>query len=297
MKLIFSIDWEDFGQLSHKKRFKTILPPKNQINRQTHIILDLLDKYEVKGTFFILGALAEFRPDLVRMIYAKGHEIALHGYYHDNLPSLSLDQIKKDITSARDLISDITGEKVYGYRAPYFSLIRSKLDVLQILSELGFEYDSSIYPSDFSSYSIPEFPVNYTRVLLPNGKIINELPVSVFRFGKYNVPVSGGGYFRIFNKLFIAYFYKEILRKNKEAMIYMHPYEFDNDAISIEQYRDEGFKIYSIEKYIINFKCNVFRHSIINKLNYLLGKYDFETAREASLGLVGSQPFNISILK
>lgn len=290
MKLIFSIDWEDFGQLSHKKRFSQILPPKSQIDRQTKIILELLDKHNIKGTFFVLGVLAKYKPDLVKLIYANGHEIALHGMNHDNLPSLSLDQIYEDIKIGKDIIVDLIGSDIKGYRAPYFSLINSRLKVLEILSDLEFEYDSSIYPSSFARYSIPDFYQNFVNLSLPNGKTIVELPVTVFPlFGK-NIPISGGGYFRILNKQIIKLMYKHILHKEKQGMVYMHPYEFDDIAISIEQYKDEGFSLSKIEKLYVDFKCNLFRKSIVGKMDYLLEKYDFETANDVSIRIKNSEP-------
>ncbi|MBK8852981.1 MAG: polysaccharide deacetylase family protein [Saprospiraceae bacterium] len=296
MKLIFSIDWEDFGQLCHKNHFAHILPPKTQIERQTNLIIDLLDNYNVKGTFFVLGILAEYRPDLVKLIQTRGHEIALHGMYHDSLMSLNIDQIYNDICLSKDKVSQIIGQDILGYRAPYFSLKSSKFQVLEVLSELNFTYDSSIYPTSFARYGIPNFNREYTNVSLPNGKSIVELPATVLSIMNKNFPISGGGYFRILNKQLLKVLFNKAVKDTNEGMIYLHPYEFDNVPISIEQYRDEGFKLNVLEKMKFDFKSNLSRKSIVSKLIYFLEKYQFETALDASLRVRKHQDNSINIL-
>ncbi|MBC7873451.1 MAG: polysaccharide deacetylase family protein, partial [Ferruginibacter sp.] len=142
-----SIDWEDFGQLLGRDRSGVLTPPLPvTIDRQTGIMLDMLEETGKKATFFILGMLAQHRPDLVKKIAAAGHEIGLHGQHHINMRTLTRDQVYNDLNDSKKLVTEIIGSAVYGYRAPYFSVDESNLYVLEILAELGLVYDSSIFP-------------------------------------------------------------------------------------------------------------------------------------------------------
>jgi polysaccharide deacetylase family protein (PEP-CTERM system associated) len=288
MKLIYSIDWEDFGQLSHKNRHNIILPPKEHIDRQTKIILDQLDAHNVKATFFILGICAKFRKDLVKLIDQRGHEIAIHGTRHDSLTSLTKKEIKEDILDSYNLVNDIIGRKVKGYRAPYYSMVESRLGTLEILSEIGIKYDSSIYPASFARYSIPDVDSKYVNLQLTNKSNIVELPVSVLRFNKYKIPLSGGGYFRLANKHLLKKLFKNMASSNDYAILYMHPYEFDSCNINVEQYADEGFKIHNKRK--INFRWNLFRSSIFDKMEYFLSNYSFRTCEEVYNEVIQHKP-------
>src|SRR6187455_2029201 len=112
-----SIDWEDFGQLLGRDGSGVLTPPLPvTIDRQTNIILDMLEESGKKATFFILGMLAEHRPDLVKKIAAQGHEIGLHGHYHINMRQLTREQAFADIDQSKKLVTDIIGGPVYGYR-------------------------------------------------------------------------------------------------------------------------------------------------------------------------------------
>jgi len=122
-----TIDWEDFSQLYAKYHHSIITKPDDSISRQTDIILQLLDDKNVKATFFILGITAKYRRDLVLKICNLGHEIACHGYGHDSLDAMTKEEIRDDLIQSTELIEDITGEKVLGYRAPFFSLTKKRL--------------------------------------------------------------------------------------------------------------------------------------------------------------------------
>src|SRR4029079_4689479 len=115
-----------------------------------------------------LGMLAQYRPDLVKKIAAEGHEIGLHGQYHIDMRKLTREQAYHDLNDSKKLITDITGVPLYGYRAPYFSIDTSNLYVLEILAELGFTYDSSIFPIKLKRYGIANFSKEDTLYKLPN---------------------------------------------------------------------------------------------------------------------------------
>ena len=133
-----SIDWEDFGQLLGRDRTGVLTPPlPKTIDRQTDIMLNMLSEAGKKATFFILGMLAQHRPELVKKIAAEGHEIGLHGQHHINMRKLTRQQAYDDINESKKLVTDIIGGPVYGYRAPYFSIDETNLHVLEGLTELA----------------------------------------------------------------------------------------------------------------------------------------------------------------
>ena len=153
-----SIDWEDFSQLLGRDGSGVLTPPLPvTIDRQTDIMLDMLNDAGKKATFFILGMTAQHRPDLVKKIAAEGHEIGLHGQWHINMRTLTGEQARKDLSESYKLVTDIIGAPIYGYRAPYFSVDESNLYVLEMLTELGMIYDSSIFPIKLKRYGIANF--------------------------------------------------------------------------------------------------------------------------------------------
>ena len=189
-----SIDWEDFSQLCSKYQFGKFTEPINgTIERQTNIMLDLFDETNTKATFFILGKLAEYRPKLVREIAARGHEIALHGQNHVAMFTLTPEQAKQDVATSKKIVTDIIGEPVYGYRAPFFSIKKENLNLLETLAELGLLYDSSIFPMSLPRYGIENFPTKDALYNLPNGDQIVELPMTIATFLNKPLPVCGGG--------------------------------------------------------------------------------------------------------
>jgi len=275
-----SIDWEDFGQLLCRDKFDIITPPRDAIDRQTHLILDLLDKTEKKATFFILGMLSKFRSDLVKEIHKRGHEIGLHGTHHKAMSSLSRKEAKDDIATNIYSTEDIIGQKVYGYRAPYFSVNKKNIYVLEILAELGLTYDSSIFPMRMPRYGIDGFNPENKCYDLPNGLKIVELPITISNLGRRKIPVAGGGYMRILPYSMVKQIFKKINNNGEQAMIYMHPYEFDNKSIDCTSNYPDSENYSSIKKGLLNLKWNVFRRSIIKKIEYLLLNYDFITCIE-----------------
>ena len=276
-----SIDWEDFGQLLGRDRSGIFTPslPKT-IDRQTDIILEMLGNAGKKATFFILGVLADHRGDLVKKIAAQGHEIALHGYYHRNMRVLSRDQAFNDISDSYKLVTDIIGEPLYGFRAPYFSIDETNLYVLEILSDLGFIYDSSIFPVKLRRYGIAAFPREDALYALPNGKQIVELPLTVAKiFGKF-IPVAGGGYIRAFPGIFLKKIFKKLDDEKQNAMLYMHPYEFDTMRIDCSTNYPDDKKYSEVKTFFINLRWNLFRQTIRSKISAVLNQYEFVTCQK-----------------
>jgi polysaccharide deacetylase family protein (PEP-CTERM system associated) len=273
-----SIDWEDFGQLLGRDRTGIITQPKPYtIDRQTDIILQMLNETDRKATFFILGMLAQYRPDLVKKIAAEGHEVALHGNNHLNKRKLNRQEVLKSLGDTQKLVTDIIGAPVYGFRAPYFSIDDTNLFVLEVLSELGLIYDSSIFPIKLKRYGIANFSKADALYKLPNGKEIVELPLTVAPvYGKY-LPVAGGGYIRALPKFYLNRIFRKLNENGKNVMLYMHPYEFDTKRIDCSTNYPEDFVHSRIKTALINLRWNLFRQTIRGKLKSLLKQYQFTT--------------------
>jgi polysaccharide deacetylase family protein (PEP-CTERM system associated) len=273
-----SIDWEDFGQLLGRDRSGVLTPPlPKTIDRQTDIMLDMLNDAGKKATFFILGMLAQHRPDLVKKIAAEGHEIGLHGQYHINMRKLNREQSYNDIRESKKLVSDIIGGPVYGYRAPYFSIDETNLYVLEILSELGLMYDSSIFPIKLKRYGIANFDKSDCLYVLPNGKEIVELPLTVAPFNGKDIPIAGGGYIRSFPKFFLNRMFRKLNDNKQNVMLYMHPYEFDTKRIDCSTNYPDNKSYSGTKTFLINLRWNLFRGTIRNKIQSLLKQYEFTT--------------------
>lgn len=276
----FTIDWEDFGQLYCKYFFGDVLAPFPKIiERQTDIILDMLSEANVKATFFVLGILARHRPGLVRKIASEGHEIALHGMNHQAMFKLPPEHAKADILDSRNLISDIIGNNLVGYRAPFFSIIESNIYLLEYLAECGFEYDSSIFPIKMHRYGIDNFSTEDKLYKFTGGREIVELPLTTFNYAKCRLPVSGGGYIRLIPYFLLRLIYNSM--SDRDVMIYMHPYEFDTDKLdissnfSIAQKNQMKYKIA-----LQNLRWNLFRPTVIRKIKYILEHNQFSTCQE-----------------
>ena len=276
-----SIDWEDFGQLYGMYHYGKVTEPVNgAIERQTDIMLAMLDKSGVKATFFILGMLAKYRGELVKQIHQKGHEIALHGQNHHAMFNLSPDEAERDIRESYDLVTQITGEKLYGYRAPFFSINTSNLYLLEILADLGLSYDSSIFPKKMTRYGIDGFNERDCLYKLPGGKEIVELPLTVATYFGRQWPVSGGGYIRLMPKPLVSKVFRDMRNREKDSMIYMHPYEFDTKNISVATNYPAGKPQSTLKVHALNLRWNIFRNSVGKKIEGLLGSHNFITCLE-----------------
>jgi polysaccharide deacetylase family protein (PEP-CTERM system associated) len=199
----------------------------SRVEANTNTILNLFDECGVKGTFFILGWVAEHFPGVVREIIRRGHEAACHSYWHRLVYSLSRQEFREDTHRAKSSIEDATGSAIYGYRAPNFSVSRKSLWALDVLTELGFQYDSSIFPIRHDVYGIPDAPRRPFRVDTPNGPLV-EFPMTTFRWwGTPNLPIGGGGYLRIFPFWVTRAGVRRASDSGLPLITYTHPWEVD----------------------------------------------------------------------
>ncbi|MDP3919643.1 MAG: DUF3473 domain-containing protein [Candidatus Omnitrophota bacterium] len=219
---VISVDVEDWPQSS----WDHSLPITERAASNTRRVLALLSEAGVHATMFVLGKFAEKFPAVVREIHAQGHEVASHGYGHVEIFRQSQEEFTKDIRRSKEILEQIIGARVRGYRAPDFSVVRETLWALRILSEAGFDYDSSIFPIRHARYGIPDWPVSPVRLDLGNGNTITECPIATFHWIGKNWPVGGGGYHRLLPGSVSRHLASRVMESNP-FVFYCHPYEFD----------------------------------------------------------------------
>ncbi len=266
-----SIDVEDYFQVSAFEsivRYEDWGKYESRVVKNTQRILSILGEYDVKATFFVLGWAAERFPDLICEIHEKGHEIASHGFAHKLVYKQSPNEFHEDITKGKDILEAITGEPVVGYRAPSYSITERSLWALDILSEEGYKYDSSIFPIRHDRYGIPRaerfiHKIDHT----PNGGIL-EFPLSTVRLFGTNFPIAGGGYLRLLPVKFIRWGIRQINGEGQPAIVYLHPWEIDPEQPRMNINGLAKFRHY------LNLSKNV------EKLRELLSTVNFSTVRD-----------------
>lgn len=225
-----SIDVEDYFQVSafektvDRRRWDRL---ESRVCQNTERLLELFEQTDVRGTFFILGWVADRHPDLVRQIAARGHEIASHGYAHRLVYEQTAQEFREDIRRARAAIECAAGVPVRGYRAPSYSITEQSKWALEVLAEEGYVYDASIFPIRHDRYGIPDAPRHPHSIACPTG-VIWEVPGSTVRLGGVNFPVGGGGYFRILPYEWTRWGIRRLNRiEQRPAIFYLHPWEID----------------------------------------------------------------------
>ena len=222
-----TIDVEDYFQVEAfsstiDRRHWDHLP--RRVERNTQRLLDILAEADVQATFFVLGWVAERHPDLVRRIVAEGHEVASHGTEHRRADHQEAEAFRSDVRDSKQILEDIGGAPVLGYRAPTFSVGRNSAWAHAILEEEGYRYSSSVYPRRHDLYGSPGAP--HTAFAPMPGFI--EIPLSTVRLLGMDIPASGGGYFRLFPYKFSEWLVGHAARTHSApAIFYLHPWEID----------------------------------------------------------------------
>ena len=296
-------DWDKFECRIERNTDKVLqilkdLPPTVALNHRA----------SQHATFFVLGWIAERYADLIRRIQKEGHEIACHGYAHQLIYNQSRDEFRQDIRKAKAILEDITGSEVIGYRGPSYSITRKSQWAFETLMEEGFKYDSSIFPIRHDFYGMPEAPrfpfivslngknsyefsmlndelstsqtlklitqsfqFNIPQSVISDPRFIVEFPISTMKLFGQNLPISGGGYFRLFPYPVIRKGLKSINEKEEKPFIfYMHPWEIDP-----EQPRITGLSSRSKFRHYINLDKTE------SKFRRLLKDFQFSTVRGA----------------
>ena len=228
MKLLLSIDVEDWFQVENLKLAIDKKSWDNQVSRvenNINLILELLAKKNIKATFFVLGWIGERFPSLIKRIYDDGHEIACHGYNHDLVYSLSQEKFFEDVSKAKNILENIIGENIIGYRAPSFSITDWAIDTI---NSLGFKYDSSYFPiSAHKRYGSLTFPQSSDNPISEIRQNFYQVMLSFIELGKLKIPWAGGFYFRFIPYNIFKLGIENILSKNGYYVFYIHPWELD----------------------------------------------------------------------
>jgi polysaccharide deacetylase family protein (PEP-CTERM system associated) len=225
-----TVDVEDYFQVS---AFDGCVPREawhqfeSRVVKNTERLLHLFEIHDVTATFFILGWVAERFPELVAHIAEAGHEIASHGYGHHLIYNQTPAAFRDDVRRAKDVLESTIGKRVQGYRAPSYSVTVRTLWALDILVEEGHTYDASVFPIRHDRYGIPDAPRHAHVREQTTGRLV-EVPGSTVRVGPMNLPVAGGGYFRMLPYAWTRWGIRKLNeRERRAAVFYVHPWEID----------------------------------------------------------------------
>lgn len=216
---------------------------ESRVEDNTRKLVELLAQHGTKATFFVLGWVAERHPDLVKLLVGQGHEIASHGYGHELVTTQSPEQFRHDVRKAKDILEHLTGSPVLGYRAPSFSITDQSQWALTILVEEGYSYDSSMYGRFQPSENARENN-GLVQIDTVAGRIW-EISPSTLNVCGFQVPVAGGGYFRLFPYATSKTFLQRLEKQGAKLVMYLHPWEIDP-----EQPRMDGPWISQIRHYL-----------------------------------------------
>jgi polysaccharide deacetylase family protein (PEP-CTERM system associated) len=240
-------------------------------------LLDLFARKQVRATFFVLGLVARREPHLVRRIAAAGHEIASHGWDHEQVFRKTPVRFHAEMVRAFETLSSLVGRPIAGYRAPHFSVGPATWWALDALVDVGFVYDSSVFPIGGPRYGVPDFPRGPVR-LRRNGRQLVELPLSTVRTGGRNLPVAGGGYFRLLPYPVIERAVRAVHADGLPFVTYCHPYEFRREPLVYPRARGP---LGGVRAALLGAKFNFRRQTMPGKLARLLDRFPFTSCEEA----------------
>jgi polysaccharide deacetylase family protein (PEP-CTERM system associated) len=230
-----TVDVEDYF---HVTAFASVLDRSNWDSLEyravpnTRRVLELFEKHDIRATFFVLGWVAARSPEIVREIAAAGHEVACHGMTHELVFNQTRETFRRETRESKQRLEDLTGRRVRGYRAASYSITVRSLWALDELVELGFEYDSSIFPIRHDIYGMPEAPRHPYR---PDGRPILEIPLTTVELFGRRLPCAGGGYFRLLPYSLFKWALERVNRVDHlPAVFYFHPWEVDPDQPRIK---------------------------------------------------------------
>ncbi|MFP8487478.1 polysaccharide deacetylase family protein [Gracilimonas sp. Q87] len=236
------------------------------VEEKTDMILAMLDEFETKATFFVLGWVANKYPNIAKKVVAAGHELGTHSYWHRKVYELSPDEFHKDLKQSMDVLQDQTGVKVKGFRAPSFSITPGAEWAFDVIKDLGLEYDASLFPArrGHGGYPCqqPAHEIKTTNGYLP------ELPMSISSFGPAKIPFSGGGYMRALPLWAIKRGFRSFEKKGIPVVVYLHPRDFASDQPVVKMPLHRKFKSYTGLS------------TTEGKLRALLQAFDFTTCEE-----------------
>jgi polysaccharide deacetylase family protein (PEP-CTERM system associated) len=222
---ILTFDVEEWFHCDFISDRSTWINYEVRIHRATDLIIETLDERNIKGTFFILGWIAEKYPAVIKKISSLGHEIACHSYMHELVYRMNYKSFMQDTEYSLKLLEDTTGKSINTYRAPGFSITESNKWAFEVLAELGIENDCSVFPSNHDYGGFPSFGECIPSIISINGYHLKEFPMNTISIFNKHIVFSGGGYFRIVPYFFIRYW----TNKSDYVISYFHPRDFDFD--------------------------------------------------------------------
>ena len=256
-RFTFTIDLED--HMPHRQD----APRYAQI---TNKLLEFLEQQQVKATFFVVGQLAKDNPGIIKKVANFGHEIAFHSMQHKQLSFETPETFLHGNQEGKDIIEDIIGDKIIGYRAPVFSLTQNSLWAIDILNEQGFKYSSSILPAKNPLYGFENVPKNPFQ--WQNGLI--EIPVPTVGLGAFRVPFLGGFYLRYMPQLLVNYLCKS--SGNSCLWSYVHPYDFDST---------ESFGRIAGASWLVSFLLWVNRKNTFKKIESIFQQFELHSMNQS----------------
>ena len=280
MNNILTVDLEDWFSV---EVLNDVLGPdrwdrqESVVARNTYKILDLFSRRGVKATFFVLGWIANRHPEIIREVSAAGHEIACHSYHHQMVSSLTPEQFRDDTRRAIDAIIDACGQAPAGYRSPSWGMTRNMQWAYEILHELGFSYDSSIYPIRHDIYGDPGAPRSAFTIPLSSGASMIEIPATTVEVFSRRVAIGGGGWLRQFPYWFTRWGIQKLNRQGMPAMVYFHPWELDGNLPGSNFITSVLINKGSLKNWLRQYKNLT---TMETKIEKLLDDFDFVPVRE-----------------
>ena len=268
-----SVDVEDYRQILSSRFRGEPGPVTAEFERNMEAVVELLGAAGVTATFFVIGTVAEERPDLVKRWADLGHEIASHGHDHTPIWATTPARLKEELVRARRVLEDATGRPVVGYRAPIFSVRWDTLWALDVIAEAGFAYDSSIVAVRTKRYGIDGFDETPRLYALASGREIVEVPLSTGRVAGRRVPMAGGGYFRLFSYRRVREAVARAEHRGAAFVVYCHPDEFGQGRFRVVDlatgWRDR------LRALIISARSNLGRRRVPETVRRLLVEFRF----------------------
>jgi polysaccharide deacetylase family protein (PEP-CTERM system associated) len=202
----------------------------------TRRLLRILDEYKARATCFVLGSIAEAYPGLIREIRDSGHEVASHGYHHLPVYFRKPQEFRDDVARSMECLGRIVGEKIRGYRAPYFSITRSARWALPLLADLGLEYDASLFPLHSRYYRFPGWEGSQNGDRFPcslvfGDKHLLEVPVTTVRIMGQNLPLGGGAFLGLLPLSLFRWAIRSANRRGHPSIFYLHPHDLDDQDL------------------------------------------------------------------
>ena len=265
---LLTVDVEDWPQstLNHA------LPIGERVVANTHALLELLDVAKVRGTFFVLGKVADRHPTLAPAIAAAGHEIGTHGHSHESVEAMPVTRFREELHRSVDTLRQQTGQPVYGHRAADFSISAQSLHCLEYLSAEGLTYDSSIFPIRHPRYGVPGAWRIPHQIRCASGRMLTEFPLATRCVARLVLPVAGGGYFRLFPYWWTRTALRTFERAGLSAALYLHPYEID-----VTELREIPYHVPTL----VRWSQSTNRKSVRAKLQRLFAMFRFTTMAAA----------------